>query len=268
MAAKKTDWKLELSYIGKLLAINMKSAASLRAAYAIRSAFTLINHAIYLCLWVIIFHAVPSIGGWQIQHILLAYGLGILIWGILSFFAYGLRTLPKQIDHGALDVYLTQPRPVLVNVALGNTQTAGLPEILLGLIVLLIAGHITSVSIPMLLFLGLCSAIVFCSAVLAYGSLGFWLKNYHSSAEELYFNIFIMATRPEGVFHNWMAILIFTVMPVAFMTHVPLRVLLEHDMIALAITLAGTLTCSILSYKIFLTGLRHYESGSRFGVHG
>jgi len=257
-----------LSYLWVLLKLNMKAALALRAAYAVRTIFNIGNHAIYLFLWVVIFKTIPSIGGWRMEHILIAYGLGILTWGLLSFFAAGLRTLPRQIDEGSLDVYLTNPRPLLMNIALGSTQYAGPAEIIFGLVVLTIAGHLTSVSIPLLIFLGLCAFIVFASLVLAYGSLGFWLKDYHASAEEMYFNFFIMATRPEAVFHNWMGWVIVTIMPIAFMTHIPLRALIDDNIYALGLTLFGTTLSAITAYAVFRTGLKRYESGNRFGVHG
>ena len=155
-----------------------------------------------------------------------------------------------------------------MNIALGSTQYAGPAEIIFGLVVLTIAGHLTSVSIPLLIFLGLCAFIVFASLVLAYGSLGFWLKDYHASAEEMYFNFFIMATRPEAVFHNWMGWVIVTIMPIAFMTHIPLRALIDDNIYALGLTLFGTTLSAITAYAVFRTGLKRYESGNRFGVHG
>lgn len=257
-----------LRYTVDMLKANMKAAATLRGAYITRSIFNITNHSIYLSLWVLIFDAIPSIGGWRVEHILLAYGLGIFAWGFLSFAALGLRTLPRQIDDGELDTYLTQPKPVLLNVALGTTQTVGPPEMIFGGVVLTIAGIMTAVSILMLLLMTICTTIVFTSLVLAYGSLGFWLKGFHGNAEEIYFNFFIIATRPEAIFHGWMLVMIFTFMPVAFMAHVPLHVLLDNNMNALLLLLSATTLIALISYRIFKLGLSRYESGNRFGVRG
>lgn len=257
-----------LRYALDMLKTNMKAALTMKAAYLIRSIFGITNHAIYLSMWVIIFDRIPSIGGWQVQHIMLAYGVGIFAWGLISFLAYGIRTLPRQIDQGELDTYMTQPKPVLLNIALGTTQTSGPPEVIFGAIVLSIAGYMTGVSLLMLTFMAICCSIVFASLVLAYGSLGFWLKDFHGSAEEIYFNFFIMATRPEAVFHGWMLVVVLTVMPISFMTHIPLHAVLDNNFAAFLFTIAGTFFCAATSYAIFSAGLKRYESGNRFGVRG
>ncbi len=257
-----------IRYAFDMLKANMKAATSMRGAYLTRSIFNMLNHTIYLFMWVIIFDRIPSIGGWRVEHIMLAYGVGIFAWGLISFLAYGFRTLPRQIDQGELDIYLTQPKPVLLNIALGTTQTVGPAEIIFGTIILSIAGYMTGVSFLMLAFLAICCSIVFASLVLAYGSLGFWLKDFHGSAEEIYFNFFIMATRPEAVFSGWMLVIVLTVMPISFMTHIPLHALLDDSLPALVFAVAGTFFCAASAYAIFSVGLKRYESGNRFGVRG
>ncbi|MBL4589471.1 MAG: ABC-2 family transporter protein [Alphaproteobacteria bacterium] len=261
-------FKSNLRYILALLKVSMKSALSLRAVYAVRTIFNISNHAIYMSIWFIIFDRVPSIGGWGIEHILLAYGIGIVTWGTVSFFALGLRRLPLQIDNGELDIYLTQPRPLLINIAMGCSQAAGPPEIIFGIIVLTIAGFMTSVSLFWLFFMVICATCVFGSMILAYGSIGFWLNGFYESSEEINFNAFIISNRPEAVFDGWLQIIILTVVPVTFMTHLPIEFLLTHKLSALFGTVFGTMACMCVSYLIFKAGLRRYESGNRFGVRG
>ncbi|MGB1076809.1 MAG: ABC-2 family transporter protein [Bdellovibrionales bacterium] len=257
-----------LAYIWALLKVNMKSALSLRATYAIRLIFNISNHAIYMCIWFIIFDRVESIGGWGIEHILLAYGIGIMVWGLISFLAFGLRKLPYQIDNGELDAYLTQPRPILINIALGMHAAAGPPEIIFGAIVLAFASAMTGVSFLWLLFMVICATLVFGSMILAYGSVGFWLQGFHTTSEEINFNAFIISNRPEAVFDGWLHLFILTIIPVTFMIHLPIEFLLTYKITALLGTIFGTLLCMAISYLIFQTGLRRYESGNRFGVRG
>lgn len=260
--------KDNLAYIWLLLKTNMKSAMTLKVVYAFRLIFNISNHALYMTIWIILFDQIDSIGGWGIEHILLAYGIGIMVWGLLSFFGFGLRKLPQKIDDGELDVYLTHPRPLLINIAMGSPQAAGPPEIVFGMIILTIAGVMTGVSIPLLFLMVICATIVFSSIVLAIGSLGFWLKDFQTSGEELNFNVFLLSTRPEGVFQGWLEIVIVTLIPVSFMTYMPIDFLLTHKISSLIGVLGGTCVCMGISYFIFTQGLKRYESGNRFGVHG
>jgi len=183
--------KNNLSYIWLLLKINMKSAMTMKVVYAFRLLFNISNHALYMTIWIILFDQIESIGGWGIEHILLAYGIGIMVWGLLSFFGFGLRKLPQKIDDGELDVYLTHPRPLLINIAMGSPQAVGPPEILFGMIILTIAGVMTGVSIPLLFLMVICATCVYASITLSIGSLAFWMKEFQTSAEELNFNVFL-----------------------------------------------------------------------------
>ena len=258
----------ELRYIWLLLATNMKAAMTMRAAYLIRAAFGFVIHAIYIVVWFFMFKAVPSIGGWRVEHFMLSYGIATAVWGMVAFFTYGLRKLPQQIERGELDIFLTQPRSLLVNIALGETQAGGPAEILFGLILIVWVSLKTATAIPAVLLVTLCAFVVYCSIILAWGSLGFWLKEYHQQAEELNYIFFLFATRPAGVFKGWMLPITLTIVPVAFMTHIPLEYLVDHKIEALWMTLGGTIASVIAALTVFRFGLQHYESGNKFGVRG
>lgn len=247
--------------------MSMKVSLSMRAVFLIRTIFTLVSHGIYLTVWFIFFHAVRSINGWGINHVLFSYGIGLAAYGVLSYFACGIRTMPQQIDNGELDIYLVQPRPVLLNIAMGSPKNAGLIEIITGVALCAITAGSLGIGAFHLIYIVTCACLIFVAMALAYGSLGFWLKDFHSTAEELHFNFNIMASRPPAAFSGALQVLVLTLMPVAFMTHVPLGAFGWPPGITLAITGAMTLFCLGLSYAIFYLGLRRYESGNRFSSH-
>lgn len=257
-----------LRYFLKLISINMKSIASLRIAGVIRTVFQLSQHALYLLIWVVMFEHIPSIGGWTREHLFLAYGLGIFAWGMLAFIGYGLRTLPQQIDQGELDIALTQPKPVLMNIAVSSSKGSGPPETIMGVLLMLYCGWSLGLSLPLLLLMACCAFLVFASIVLMIASLGFWVGQMYEWAEELYYNLFIISNRPEGIFTGVLKIITFTAMPVAFMTWLPVRVLIDKQYELIIITFIATLVLMGLAIKLFYRGLSHYESGNRFGVRG
>jgi len=98
-----------LRFFLALLRMTFKSAAMQRQAILIRAGFSVITHLIYIPVWVVIFSIAPDIGGWTLHHAMVAYGISIACWGFVSLIAFGLRTIPEQIDHGELDAYLTYP---------------------------------------------------------------------------------------------------------------------------------------------------------------
>jgi ABC-2 type transport system permease protein len=257
-----------LRYLWALLAITFKSAASQRSAMLLRGVFSFVSTMVYFPVWYIMFSFTPSIGGWTLQHAFLAYGLSITCWGIVALTAYGLRTLPQQIDHGELDSYLTLPKPVLLSVALSTSRNSGLGEVISGL-ALIVFAHLkfgTDLSyVPLFLIMG---SVIFASGILFFASLGFWLKQFYASAEEIYFNFNLMSSRPEPIFSGVFKIISLTIIPIGFMTHIPIAFILSHSWPLLAWAIIGTIGYAVFACAFFYMGLKYYESGNRFGVRG
>lgn len=234
----------------------------------IRGLFSFISTMIYFPVWYIMFSFAPSIGGWTIEHAILAYGLSITCWGIVALTAYGLRTLPQQIDNGELDSYLTLPKPVLLSAALSTSRNSGLGEVISGLALIIFGGikyHIDLTFVPLFLIMG---SIVFASGILFFASMGFWLKQFYASAEEIYFNFNLMASRPSPIFSGVFKIITLTIIPIGFMTHIPIEFIMTHQWQLLAFAMIGTLAYGLFACAFFYTGLKYYESGNRFGVRG
>lgn len=257
-----------LRYFWALLAMTFKSAASQRGAMMIRAVFSVLTHVIYFPVWFVIFQYTPSIGGWGIPHACLAYGIAMACWGIVSLTAYGLRTLPQQIDHGELDSYLTLPKPILMSAALSTSRSSGVGEVFFGIGLILYAGfryHIDLTWMPLILVMG---SVVFASGILFFASFGFWVRQFFASAEEIYFNFSLMSSRPAPIFTGLFKIVSLTVIPVGFITHIPVAFLMTHQVHLLTLSVVATIAYAIFAGAFFYMGLRHYESGNRFGVRG
>lgn len=257
-----------LKYFLALLSITFKSALSQRGAILLRGGFSFLTHALYFTVWYVMFSFVPDIGGWTLQHAFLAYGLSIACWGMVALFAFGLRTLPQQIDNGELDSYLTLPKPILLSAALSTSRNSGLGEVIAGLGLIIFAGikyNIDLTFIPLFLVMG---SIVFASGILFFASFGFWIKQFYASAEEIYFNFNLMASRPAPIFSGVFKLISLTIVPIGLMTHIPVEFILTHQWKLLFFAICGTVGYAIFAITFFYMGLRYYESGNRFGVRG
>lgn len=251
-----------------LCRMTFKSASMQRGAMLLRAFFSVTTHLIYIPVWYILFQFTPNISGWTIEHALYAYGLAIGCWGIVSLLAFGLRTLPEQIDHGELDSYLTLPKPVLLSAAISSSRNTGLGELLFG-IALLIFCHLHYGSpIGMVPYFFVVGSIVFASAVLFFATFGFWLRQFLASAEEIYFNFNLMASRPAPIFTGLFHVLSLTLLPVGLMTHIPVEYVLGHRHELIVYLTLGALAYAAFAIAFFHIGLRRYESGNRFGVRG
>jgi ABC-2 type transport system permease protein len=262
------NWAGNIRYLWALLTITFKSAASQRGAMMLRGLFAVITHVFYFPVWYVMFSYAPSIGGWTLPHAFLAYGISICSWGIVALTMFGLRTLPQQIDNGELDSYLTLPKPVLLSAALSSSRNSGLGELLAGIGFMTFAGfkfHLDLTFMPLIVFM---SSIVFASGILFFASFGFWLKQFYASAEEIYFNYNLMSSRPAPIFTGMFKIISLTIIPIGFMTHIPIEFIMTHQFRFLALSMLGTIGYSVFAITFFNLGLKYYESGNRFGVRG
>lgn len=257
-----------LRYTWALLGMVMKSGVQQRGAMITRGVLSIITHCTYIPIWFIFFSYMPSMSGWGLPQALMAYGLSIACWGLVSIPFFGLRLLPQHIEHGELDSYLTLPQPVVISAALSSSKSSGLGEVVFGVALCLYAGihyNMGIAWIPLFLMLG---TIVFASGILFFGSLGFWVRQFYASAEEIYFNFNLLASRPAPIFTGFMYVLSLTLVPVAFMTHIPVEYLDTHRASLLVFVVIGTLAYAVFAVGFFYLGLKHYESGNRFGVRG
>ncbi|MBL8638542.1 MAG: ABC-2 family transporter protein [Alphaproteobacteria bacterium] len=255
-------------YAMALMGMVLKSAASQRGAVLLRGASSLLIHLCYIPVWFVMFSRIPSINGWGIEHALLAYAVATSCWGLVSLLAYGLRTIPEQIDNGEMDGYLTLPQPVLISAAICTSKSTGLGEVIFGIAVCVYAGihYGTNLSyLPLLILLG--SAIL-AGGVLFIASLGFWMRQYYSSAEEIYFNLNLMSSRPAPIFTGVFQLISLTILPFGLMTHAPIQMVAAHQTSLLSLVIIGVVGYCIFSISFFYLGLKRYESGNRFGVRG
>ena len=56
--------------------------------------------------------------------------------------------------------------------------------------------------------------------------------------------------------------IIMTVIPIGFITHVPLRLVKEFDPVTFLLLLAVTLVYTAFAFWLFMKGLKKYESGN------
>lgn len=258
----------DFRYFLALMRATLKTTASMRAAYFTRAILSVATHGSYLIVWFFLFRAVPSLGGWRLEHMLFAYGLSVAAWGLLSFFAYGIRTLPRQIDSGELDTLLIQPRSVLLGVMAGAGKTSGVGEAVFGLVLMLWAAGQAGIPLWVVGVITLNATIIFGAMILGIASLGFWLRDFFDTAELLYYTYNILASRPGPAFDGFIYIATVTIAPVAFMTHMPIEAVIGHKTSLLLWSMLGTVCCAGFSYALFRAGLNRYESGNRFGTRG
>lgn len=99
-------------------------------------------------------------------------------------------------------------------------------------------------------------------------SIVFWI----SRAEDLslqFQNLFItFSIYPEGLYPKYVRVLLYTVLPAAYVSFVPISIVKDTSLSNIALQLFGTLAIICVGVFVFHCGLKKYESGNQWSAHG
>ncbi len=223
--------------------------------------FMVLNNASFIIQWIILYSIKDNVGGYAFKEVMLLWGIAAGSYGVSHFFFEKAYTLSDTITDGKLDVFLVQPKNVLLSAITSDVKTSALGDILYGLIMCLVA----SLTIPQLfLFLFFCisGGIVLTSFAVLLGSISFWFQKADMIADTGNGLMTNFATYPDGIFKGFVKILLFTVVPVGLVNYIPIKVLISFQLELLLIILAFMIFMIILAYFVFYRGLRRYSSSN------
>lgn len=181
-------------------------------------------------------------------------------WVLWNLFFYGLRDLPRLIDNGQLDTFLLQPKNVILNIALSKGDLTGLGEVFTGVILIFYSGYMLE-AFPQTILVLFLSVIFLFSLNLYLSCIAFFMKDSSDFIRELNLNAIIMATQPTSAYRGIIKVLTFTIIPVAFMSLLPIEFLRTGSWIYLFYACMGIFIFTIFAWAFFYLGLKRYESG-------
>jgi ABC-2 type transport system permease protein len=232
-----------------------------RASLVAQATTMVVNDVIWVVFWVLFFHRVGTLGGWDTHRILLLQAVltasGGLVLGLLG----NARRLGTMAADGALDAALSLPVPPLPYLLLRKVEAVNLGDLVFGVGLFVAVGHPTPLRIATFVLVVLASATLLASFLVLTASLAFFAGQGETG--ELGFHaILLLAAYPVDVFAGNVRLLLFTVVPAAFITAVPARLLFHLDA-GRAVGLAGSAGIfAALAVTAFHAGLRRYASGS------
>jgi ABC-2 type transport system permease protein len=256
------------SFARALVATNMKAAAALRGAFAMQVAFMILNNATFFVFWWVLMRRVPELRGWRLGDVQVLFGIVAAGFGVTVTLAGGVRHLGRFIDEGELDTLLTQPKPVLLHALGLRLQASGFGDLLSGIGFIVWSGQVSWRAVPLVIVAVITSAVVLLACGIVFQSVAFWAGNVETAARQLWELLITFALYPEPLFGGVLRLVLFTLLPAAFVGYVPAR-LAHHPSPPLAAMAIGAAAVYLLvAAAVFERGLRRYASGSRFSVHG
>ena len=220
-----------------------------------------LNDLAWIAFWAIFFRKTGNVHGWSIQRLILLQAVlttaGGLSLGVLS----NARRVGAMALDGSFDAVLTLPVRPLAYVLVRRAEASNLGDLVFGLGLFVVAGHPTFRSAFVFLFVAVASAALMTSFFVLTGSLAFF--GGRSDQGELGFqSMIMMGSYPTDMFAGAAKVVLYTVIPAAFVATVPARLIESFNLRDAAALFAVTLIFVILAGRVFHVGLRRYSSGS------
>lgn len=256
----------ELKFLFSLWKTNLASAMEYRAAFLSQTIGMILNDGVYFLVWVLFFERFKEVRGWGLNDMFLVFGIAAGAFGLAGVLFGNAFNLSEIITTGRLDYYLSLPRPVLLHVLASRVVPSGLGDLLYGFISFFAAGQASWDGLGRFILALLLATTVFVAFLTIVQSLAFWLGTGGTFTSLAVNAIVTFAIYPITLFNQATKVVLFLVVPAAFLGAVPagfVRAFSWPTLGTMALAAAGFLA---LAMTLFHLGLRHYESGSAIQV--
>jgi ABC-2 type transport system permease protein len=257
-----------LRFIRAYLSLNLAAAVEYRGAFIAQAAGMMLNNIVFFIFWALYFDRFGSVGGWGATDIGLLWSIAATSIGLAAGLLGNCTRLATIIVQGQLDYYLGLPRNTLLHVLISRSGMAGWGDVCFGLIAYVLVGRLDPPSLGLYALLVLVSMSIYVAFNVLVGSLGFWLGSAEATAFQAQQAAINFSLYPASIFQGWIRVLLFTVVPAGFISHVPVELLRSFDPGRLALLLGFAVAICGAAWLVFRIGLRRYESGNLVVLRG
>jgi len=252
----------ELRFLLSLWKTNLAAAMEYRLAFIFQSIGMILNDGVYFLVWVIFFDRFKDVRGWELPDMFLVFGVSASAFGLVGMLFGNAFNLSEIIIGGRLDYYLSLPRPVLLHALASRVVPSGFGDFLYGFISYIASGKFTWDGLGRFILAVLLASAVFTAFLVIVQSLTFWMGTGGTFTQLAINAMVTFALYPITLFNQAAKVILFLVVPAAFMGAVPagfVRGFSWSTLGLMTLAAAGFLSAAIL---LFHLGLRRYESGS------
>lgn len=232
-----------------------------RVSFLTNVSFMILNNAAFLIQWALLFHLKKNIGGYNLNDIMVLWGLTASTYGLSHIFFQQAYALPSIIVNGKLDSFLIQPKSVLLSVISSCTNTSAIGDLIYGYLVIILFNFSITHLILFTLF-SILGALIMTAFVVITGSLSFWITRGEMISDNLYNIMILVSTYPDTIFKESVRLLFYILIPVGFVVYLPMKIILHFNPIYFIAVIGITLFLVPLAFYVFNKGLKKYTSSN------
>ena len=236
-------------------------ARSNRAALVSQVTIMVLNDIVWVLFWVLFFRRVGSVRGWDGERILLLLSVLTCAGGIALGVLANARRVGNMAVDGALDGVLALPVPPLAHLLLRRVEPVNVGDLIFGIVLFASTGSHTIARTAVFVGVVIAVATLLTGFLVLTGSVAFFIGR--NEGGELGFHAMVLlGSYPVDVFAGAVKVVLYTVVPAAFVSSVPARLIEDFDLFR-ALGLAGVAGLfAFAGWATFTLGLRRYTSGS------
>ncbi len=256
----------ELKFLLAVWQANLQSIMEYRVSFLTQVIGMMLNNFIYFAIWIIFFDRFKNVRGWGIGDMYITYGVLASAFGLVSLLFGNAFMLSDIINNGRLDYYLSLPRPVLLHTLASRTIASGMGDFSYGFLSFAVSGQFSWDGLLRFVLAMLLAATVFASFLILVQSLAFWMGVINNLTNLAVNAMVTFGIYPITLFDNYAKLILFTVIPAAFVGAIPAAFIHAFTWQTLAELLAGAVIFLFMAVTIFRLGLKRYESGSAIQI--
>lgn len=251
-----------LTFVLRSWTLNLGGAMEFRLSFLLTAGMMIINNIVWIVFWGLYFNRFQVLNGWELHDVMMLWAVSAGGFGLMATFFGNASRIANIIATGQLDVYLAQPKPVLLHVLISRMSVSAIGDVLFALLVFAIFGDKSAAGIAKFGLALAIATVIFIFFTVIVNCLAFWIGNTEGLSFQLYNALLTFTTYPTSIFKSWGKLVLFAVIPAGFISYLPIGLLREIDLPFLAGALAVSALLAAGGTLLFYRGLKRYASGN------
>ncbi|MFC0334594.1 ABC transporter permease [Paenibacillus sepulcri] len=248
--------------------VNFASAMEYRISFFLMAGMMFVNNFMWLFFWSLFFNRFPVVNGWDLNDVMMLWAVGAGGFGWASMLFGNFHRIASIVAAGQLDVYLSQPKPVLLHVIASRMSLTAIGDFAFGIVVYLLVGDHTIIGALLFTVAMLISGVLFMAVMIIAGCCSFFMGNSEGISQQVFNGFLALTTYPSDIFRGLAKMLLFSLVPAGFISYLPIGMLKHFDPLFAFSAIAITVLLFAAAVVFFQIGLRRYTSGNAIAMRG
>ena len=255
--------KKHLKIIACYFRLNLASSLEYRASFFTQAFGMALSNSSFIFFWWIAFQQIGgTIAGYDFEDVLFIWAVASSAYGFAKILFNNASRLTHLIVTGELDTFILQPCNILINLLCARTSLAAYGDLLYGFVIMSVV-YTTDPAAWLWFIAGMViGGLIFTAISLTFHTLSFYWGDA-SVIEQMAVEFSInFSVYPDKIYAPAIRALMYSVIPMGFAVHIPLRLTDSFSPLLVLASIGGTMLYCLLAGCFFYLGLRRYESGN------